>query len=901
MKQLNKPSFNGLLTLFVLLAWSLQVSAQFESASDRGNLTQFTTGKKYTDITKLNELTPLSYRSNPDFGKCFNDSIQWVEQIDKRTLKTRNYVGPNGELITQNAYDNINYIDENGWFRAVNTKLQPYLNGWSSQQQEMPLYLYPDASTAISIGNNDLMIFNKNVKFNQQDISTGNYTVGDNGMYVKNATPGTDKIIRFGRGAIETDYTIKQPLHLNGDLVISEDIILPAGYTLSGNSIVSDDGSESGVIGVLNQEGKEVAELKTPLCYDNHHKNSITGTYQIQKQAEGYKLEIHVPSSWLNDVSRQYPVTIDPLVYGKRVYWTGGKIPSCFTPNYGTGSLTVTVPAGITITHFYVQGSWYCPIISKKYLTENFTTTCGEFGPVSVPDTTTLPGLAFGKFDGRVPLACCLKPLCTTQTVVVNMNITRDSGGTSCDSTIYGWYDPLYAALYDFEGDTGTFEVYVVGRTVQDSSWSISPTSICANECNINLNTVAYFGVPPYTVKHSWTTDTSSFGTHLGCIINHGTTTLALTIPNCPRRPCLDTTLSVPVSVITDACHNVVPSLSPLTLQLNPVPNVTATPDTETICSGTNVDLSLSSCLEGSTYNWMSSEGVSGTGNTINNSPSNSSANPITVNYTVTPVANGCTGNPTAFPVKVTPFIINISPLNPAICDGGSVNLSASGDATTYTWSPTAGLSCTSCNNPVANPTVTTTYVALGTAAGSCSAYDTVIVVVNPVPTLSVSKDTTIFVGASVHLLATTGGSTTVTWSPSAGLSSTSGDTIIATPTSTTTYTAVATEGPCTVSAQVVVVVNVSLVVPSAFTPNSGNENSRLYVLPNTKGLTLQQFNVYNRWGQQVFETNDITVGWDGTYNGKPQPMGTYVYYAKYIKDGQSTPLVIKGDVTLIR
>jgi len=40
----------------------------------------------------------------------------------------------------------------------------------------------------------------------------------------------------------------------------------------------------------------------------------------------------------------------------------------------------------------------------------------------------------------------------------------------------------------------------------------------------------------------------------------------------------------------------------------------------------------------------------------------------------------------------------------------------------------------------------------------------------------------------------------------------------------------------------------------------------------------LVEFNIYNRFGQLVFTTDDIELGWDGTYQGKPQPVDTYVY-----------------------
>lgn len=66
------------------------------------------------------------------------------------------------------------------------------------------------------------------------------------------------------------------------------------------------------------------------------------------------------------------------------------------------------------------------------------------------------------------------------------------------------------------------------------------------------------------------------------------------------------------------------------------------------------------------------------------------------------------------------------------------------------------------------------------------------------------------------------------------------------------------------------------IIIPNAFTPNDkgGNEifKAEGYSVANYK-LT-----IYSRWGQQLFETDDINKGWDGTYNGKPCPEGVYVY-----------------------
>ncbi len=64
--------------------------------------------------------------------------------------------------------------------------------------------------------------------------------------------------------------------------------------------------------------------------------------------------------------------------------------------------------------------------------------------------------------------------------------------------------------------------------------------------------------------------------------------------------------------------------------------------------------------------------------------------------------------------------------------------------------------------------------------------------------------------------------------------------------------------------------------VPTAFTPNGDGINDILYV----RGAAIQsmEFTIYNRWGQVVFQTSSAEIGWDGKFNGKPQPMESYAY-----------------------
>ncbi len=88
--------------------------------------------------------------------------------------------------------------------------------------------------------------------------------------------------------------------------------------------------------------------------------------------------------------------------------------------------------------------------------------------------------------------------------------------------------------------------------------------------------------------------------------------------------------------------------------------------------------------------------------------------------------------------------------------------------------------------------------------------------------------------------------------------------------------------------------------VPNAFTPNGDGLNDEFRIM-NAGILELMEFKIYNRWGELVFETNDITKGWDGTFKGKLQNVGSYVYYVVARTADSSEPVLQKGSFSLLR
>jgi gliding motility-associated-like protein len=88
-----------------------------------------------------------------------------------------------------------------------------------------------------------------------------------------------------------------------------------------------------------------------------------------------------------------------------------------------------------------------------------------------------------------------------------------------------------------------------------------------------------------------------------------------------------------------------------------------------------------------------------------------------------------------------------------------------------------------------------------------------------------------------------------------------------------------------------------SIFVPNAFAPEGINRTFK----PVTTFVSSREylFNIYNRFGQLIFETGDPSEGWDGKMNGEYVPQGVYVYVIRY-RDTRNQPYVLKGTVTVV-
>ena len=651
------------------------------------------------------------------------DKQHYTESIGKRTFTSRTFIGDkDGELVIKYGSKQLNYIDKEKKLQPIYAKLSSSDNGWAATQQQFPAYLNVDGSTEISAPENK-MKFNFNCKINNNPLNFSDYTVGEDGMYVNNALPDIDKKIIFSENRIETDYIIHHPVTSGTqDLVVSEEIELPEGSSIAKDEhALQENAYTPNEYVIYSADLKELARFKTPVFYDAT-KKMITGKYRIKKEEGKYFIEMIVPGTWLNSNSRVYPVTIDPVVTGPTSNYPSIYLGSCVMPAYMSDSMLITIPANITITNFYVTDSYYADAIAGCFYSQGsmyFTSPCGNTPNYTVASPAgDSSGYAYlYNADLKSFLACCFSPSCSIQTFHLTHHIGRTTAyGTGCNQ-FYIYYSPF---------SPWPFSAYIVGKSVEtaQTQWSLFPVTVCSDSCTIFLKAITKYGVPPYTMTHPWATGSVTYGTAVGSCNSTGTDTIQLTIPGCPTTCGISGTVSVPPPVIVDVCGNIVTGLSPKNITIHPVPVASAT--SQEYCTGTPVNINLSSCVAGSTFIWTGDNGSGAAGN-ITDNVVNPGIVPLTVNYSVIPAANGCVGQPANVQAVIDPLPMISAGMDTTVPRGTGVQLNATGGVF-YTWSPSVGLSCTTCPNPIASPDHTTTYYVTGMNAFGCVNTDTITV-----------------------------------------------------------------------------------------------------------------------------------------------------------------------------
>ena len=187
-------------------------------------------------------------------------------------------------------------------------------------------------------------------------------------------------------------------------------------------------------------------------------------------------------------------------------------------------------------------------------------------------------------------------------------------------------------------------------------------------------------------------------------------------------------------------------------------------------------------------------------------------------------------------------------------------------------------------------------YTYIGSNSCSASAYDTIQVY--PAPIVNYGSSVSVLLGDSITLNPVhAGADLSYSWEPFIYLNNDTSATPVCKPTDTVTYTIIATSpGGCSASTTLFVQVLQDFTVPNTFTPNNDGINDK-WVIPQLPNFPVQWVQVFDRYGQLLYESHGYSTPWDGTYKGKPLSAGTYYYIIEL--NGVVAPKT--GYVTILR
>ena len=204
-----------------------------------------------------------------------------------------------------------------------------------------------------------------------------------------------------------------------------------------------------------------------------------------------------------------------------------------------------------------------------------------------------------------------------------------------------------------------------------------------------------------------------------------------------------------------------------------------------------------------------------------------------------------------------------LTPLESTICYGEEVQLYATGGET-YSWANAdmSSMSCSDCPSPIVVPMQTTIYTVNIVDSNNCVDTSYSAITVNPLPIITAApNDTTVKYGTDLQLTAS--GATIYTWSPAQQLNYSNSPAPIATITDPATFIVTGfdiTGCKNTDSIKVLVDYDANIGLPTAFSPNGDGKND-IFRLVGAGFERLQEFRIFNRWGQELFHTNNIRDG----------------------------------------
>lgn len=529
--------------------------------------------------------------------------------------------------------------------------------------------------------------------------------------------------------------------------------------------------------------------------------------------------------------------------------------------------------------------------------------TSGNY-TITVTDLTDPTCTATGTYtvnDGGSPTVIANA---TSTSICSGDAVTLTGSGTA---TSYSWNNSVTDGVAFNPSNTLT---YTVTGTDANNCTASDDIQVTVNSC---VGTTAMFSASSSSICEGdcISLTNTSINVPAGSLVgwNLPGATPSTSTQNSPSNVCYNTAGTYWITlVITDASFNILDSTGQAITVTNCDPPVSDfTVSAGPYCSGDCITFTNNSTyISPATFAWNFGNGQS---NVLENPGAPICYNTpgtYSVSLTITDVNGSNTATQTIVIGDCSPPTAGFTVNDNSVCEGSCVNLTnTSINATNYQWTINGGTPSTSSS---ADPGMVcffnegsyTISLVVSNAYGSDSTGTSMTVY--PVPSVETIQDTSILSSVEVELEAyTSDPNLDFVWSPETWLDCPDCQNTTATPQDTTYYivTAINSFG-CTDTAGVLISVEFvqAIGVPSAFSPNGDGVNDVLYV--QGSGINNMVFRIYNRYGQKVFESFDQSYGWDGTFQGKLEDPGVFVYYVTYTSSSGEEEM-IEGDVTLIK
>ncbi len=584
------------------------------------------------------------------------------------------------------------------------------------------------------------------------------------------------------------------------------------------------------------------------------------GTYTLQvKDAAGCIV------SQTANITEPAPMQLNPTIVNPDCGLSNGSIT--LAPSGGTGAIAVqwltNPPGGTSLNAINLAANTYNIILTDG-------ASCSDTFALNL-NSSNGPIVSISSSNATCPGICDGTASITISGGTLNYSQVWSNGDLTTNPT------NLCPGTYTVTVTDGLGCVTIANTSVT------APTAVsfalpdlffptCNNDCDGVFNSIAVGGQIPYT--YAWTpVQTPSIAS--ASALCPGNYTVTVTDANGCSATLTDSIKNPPLLVFSATSVNA-------------------------SCSSSNdasIDVTVSGGVPNYSYQWSGASNAST--QDLNNITIGSYTQQITD-------ANGCVRNIT-INISSTDSVIADAGADSSFCEAGPFTLNGSNSfvnngTITYSWAqiPSPTVIGTNATQVVTPPNGTTDYQ-LTVSNGVCIDIDTISLTSLAVPTADAGVDVSIIIGQT----ATLGGNptgpigSTFSWLPDSAFQSllTDPNPVVA-PDKTVTYTVTVTNGPCVNTDSITVIVLPAIVFPNGISPNGDGKND-FWIIDFIYMFPENEVEIYNRWGELLYAKKGYDNTWDGTYKGKPLPIGTYYYVIKLNDSHYAEPYT--GPITIFR